>query len=190
MTAPTLTLDQIKALEPHRMPPGLPKKGGITAARFVKAGGAMIEFLEIVDCLKPCLILQRGEMFAADCIVRALDKNADKLPNEDRIYNAIIARRKHAMGEINVGDYATYLSAALIASQGAENDATADVAFAASMHALSDAAWHAWWASRDRPPGQESALEGEGEWQFKRFLEWFSDAPPEPLPLPPLPEAA
>ena len=190
MTAPTLTLAQLRKLDPCRdrrdvAENALPKRRPITAAQAREFGMSFSDIMWVANAVARTDkdVERRLRMWAADCSARVLHIFESERPGDDRPRKAIEATRAYVRGEIDAAALANAADAAYTAADAAfaytayAADAAAFAAARAAYTAANAAAWAAAFAA---------AGATEEAWQFDRLIAWLSDDEPEPWPLPDL----
>ena len=186
-----LTYDEVKALNPTcgRFTRIVKKLGGkdawngnrIDAATARAAGASLDDLIWVTSALVEAdkNVERRLRLWVVDCAAHVLHIY-EKTEASTAPRKAIIASRQYARGEID--------GAAWDTARGAAWDTARATAGATARAAAWAAAWGmAWgvaWAARDAAGAEEE------QWQFDRFIAWFSDNEPDDWPLPPKQEAA
>ena len=190
MTAPTLTLAQIRKLKPctddwTRVQALLEAHGkGPYSAVDAKAAGVVLDDLiwiatQVAKTDKD--VDRRLCLWAYDCAAHVLRIYERQHPNDRRVSGAIVAARAYARGEIDAaaGDAARAAArAAAWDAAWAAAGAAACAAARAARDAAEAAAWDDAWAAAG-----DDAWDAEKKWQFDRLVAWLSDPEPKDWPL-------
>ena len=206
MSAPTLTLGQLRKLDPCRdrlnaAENALPKRRRITAAQAREFGMSFDDILWAASAVarNDNDVERRLRMWMADCAARVLHVFEAMRPADDRPRRAVEASMAFARGEILATAWAVATNAAWEAAWNAEAhanawDAAATAAWDAEAAWDTAAAWsaavnaayaaNAWDALAVANAAGNAAGNAERVWQFDRLIAWLSDDEPEPWPLP------
>lgn len=171
---------------------------GLDAAGAVEQGATLDDLLWVVcELAKDDAATARiARLLAADYAARVLHILEAARPDDNRSRNAILVARRFANGDASAEELAAARYAAENATWVAAGYATWDAhaaAWAAAWAATRGSKWVAAAAAgsareatrgAEREPAREAAWPAEREWQLARLIAWFSDTPPEPLPLP------
>lgn len=160
---PAITIEEVRKLNPcedamTRLEATMPKRRKLTAALARQHGATLDDLIWVATSLasRNKDVERRLRMWMADCAARVLPIFEANRPEDDRPRKAVEAARLYANGKIkSCGQTALWIEA-------------------------TDAAWDTRVAAMAAPAAEWSA---EKEWQLDRFIRWFSDDEPTPLPV-------
>jgi hypothetical protein len=203
---PTLTLTQLKALDPcqdslkrvARFLGDVP----LTASEARAAGATFKEMAWAAAAVASIDrdVRRRRRLWGADCAAHVLHLFERKRPTDQRARRAIETGRAYARGEIGVSAILAVREAAGTAAAHSLGSAawSADRAAYAAAWCSAESTTHAAleaasWAGAEAgfdgigEAGRAAASDAEAAWQFDRLVAWLSDPEPEDWPLPPRP---